>query len=916
MDSATRRSATGGSIVSRTFPSAAVTRIVLFLVGATSVMWTGSVRAADPSRPSIVIFLADDLGWPDCSVGGNPSAKTSNMSRVAREGMTLTHAFVASPSCAPSRAALLTGLAPGRNGAMFNHTVPDKEVKLWPAYFQELGYETAAIGKVAHYATVRSFGFDHISHFKYHEDDCVTAAVDWLNGRTSDKPLCLLVGTNWPHVPWPRKQEAGVSSSLTPNLIDTPQTREWVGRYESAVKLADRDLGLVYDAAYRVLGENTLFIFTSDHGAQFPFGKWNLYDAGIRTPFVAVWPGHIARGSQSDAMVSWTDLLPTCIEATGGTSPVAGIRKSQISGRSFLPVLTGRQTHHRDRIFTTHSGDGRMNEYPMRSVRSRDWKYIRNLSPDAEYHTHIDRAGGEDGRGYWDSWLQRAESDPTAADVVRRYHNRPAEELYDLQSDPWELKNLAGEPGHAERLAQFREELDAQMRDEQDLGLQTEEERRPKLRGEPNATSSTARPNVIIVLADDFGWGDVACYGGQVPTPHLDAMAREGTRFAQFYVASPICSPSRAGLLTGQFPGRWRLTSYLQTRKGNRECGQADFLNPQAPSLPRAMQAAGFATAHVGKWHLGGGRDVTDAPKFAAYGYDAGFGTYESPEPHPEITSTDWIWSTQDRVPRWRRTEWMIDRTLRFLDDHPDKPCFVNLWLDDTHTPWIPDESQLDGEKPRAGAAKPNYRKVLREMDRQMGRLIDELKTRQKIRETLVLFLGDNGPLPTFDQTRTAGLRGSKLSLYEGGIRVPLIAWWPGHVPAGRVDEQSVLAAVDLFPTLCTVAGVTLPDRVLFDGEERSRSLLGEGQDRSKPLFWEYGRNESSFAYPKDSRHRSPNLAVRDGRWKLLVNADGTGAQLFDVVADAREEKDLADGNPDVVGRLRQSVIQWRESLP
>jgi hypothetical protein len=163
---------------------------------------------------------------------------------------------------------------------------------------------------------------------------------------------------------------------------------------------------------------------------------------------------------------------------------------------------------------------------------------------------------------------------------------------------------------------------------------------------------AAARPNIIFILADDLGCGDLSCYGGETPTPYLDRLAREGTRFTQAYSAAPICSPSRAGLITGQHPARWRITSFLQTRKGNRACEQDDFLDPAAPSLPRTLKAAGYRTAHIGKWHLGGGRDVTNAPPFSAYGYDAAFGTYEGPEPHPEITATNWIWSPHDPVKR------------------------------------------------------------------------------------------------------------------------------------------------------------------------------------------------------------------------------------------------------------------------
>jgi uncharacterized sulfatase len=437
----------------------------------TLTLFAASAIAAD--RPHVVLFLADDLSWADCPPAGGSAPPTPNMQRLAKDGMTFTHAFVASPSCAPSRGALLTGLDPMRNGAMRNHTAPRRDVRRWPAYFQALGYETAAIGKVAHYAQVKDYGFDHVSHFNFHQDDCIDAAVKWLGERKSDKPLCLIVGTNWPHAPWP-KDGWGDPADVTigPRLVDTPRTRTAITRYRTAVANADHDLGLVYDAARTALGEDTLFAFSSDHGAQFPGGKWNCYDAGVRTPLYVVWPGKVKPGSSTSAMVSWIDVLPTLLDAVGATPPEAGTGADQISGRSFLRVLLGNADDHRDRVFLTHSGDGKMNRYPQRAVRTREWKYIRNLDPDAEYHSHVDKAEGP--QGYFSSWVEKAKSDRVAAEVVRAYHKRQPEELYDLNADPNETTNLVAHPAHAETLARLRADLDDWMRVNGDEGLKTE----------------------------------------------------------------------------------------------------------------------------------------------------------------------------------------------------------------------------------------------------------------------------------------------------------------------------------------------------------------------------------------------------------------------------------------------------------
>lgn len=427
------------------------------------------------------------------------------------------------------------------------------------------------------------------------------------------------------------------------------------------------------------------------------------------------------------------------------------------------------------------------------------------------------------------------------------------------------------------------------------------------LGGFARGNAAQSPPNIVFFLADDLGPGDLGCYGGKLaPTPNIDRLAREGLRFTNFHVAAPICSPSRCGLITGMFPARWRITSFLQTRAGNRACGQADFLDPAAPSLPRALHAAGYATAHIGKWHLGGGRDVADAPKFAAYGYDEGVGTWESPEPHPDITATAWIWSPKDRVKRWDRTAFFVDKALDFLARHRGQPCFINLWPDDPHTPWVPNPG--DGALP-PGDTRESLARVLAENDRQLGRLLDALPP-----DTLFIYASDNGPLPTLGE-RTRGLRGSKLSLYEGGTRLPFIVRWPGHVPAGRVDETTVISAVDMLPTICALAKAGLPPDAKFDGEEMSAALLGTPLVRTSPLFWEYGRNGESFKYP-EGRDRSPNVAVRDGQWKLLVNADGAGAELYDLAGDPNETKNLATERPEIAQRLTGRALAWRRSLP
>lgn len=427
------------------------------------------------------------------------------------------------------------------------------------------------------------------------------------------------------------------------------------------------------------------------------------------------------------------------------------------------------------------------------------------------------------------------------------------------------------------------------------------------------------KPNIIFILTDDMGYSDISCFGGRfVPTPNIDRIAAEGTKFTSYYSAAPICSPSRVSLLTGMFPAQWNFTTFLNDRRSNGLAEQANYLNINAPSIAKVLKTAGYATGHFGKWHMGGGRDIKNAPNFDKYGFDEHISTYESPDPDSLITATDWIWSKKDSIKRWNRTRYFVDKTLDFLKRHKGQPCFINLWPDDMHTPWVPEVDQVyAGKFPMNPEQEKAFKLVLKEYDNQIGRLLDGLKQLGIDKNTIVVFTSDNGPLPSFRGSRAAGLRGSKLSLYEGGIRMPFIIKWAGHVPEGATDSTSVLNSTDILPSFAAITGALLPVNYKGDGENRTSVLLGKPSARHKDMYFEYGRNSYAFNYPKGRDH-SPNLAIRSGKWKLLMNYHErlSAAELYDMDADKYETHNVADKYPELVKNLAAKLITWRTYLP
>lgn len=446
-------------------------------------------------------------------------------------------------------------------------------------------------------------------------------------------------------------------------------------------------------------------------------------------------------------------------------------------------------------------------------------------------------------------------------------------------------------------------------------------------RGAPlRAADSSAphRPNIIVVLVDDAGFADFP-FGESQPsrTPHIDRLAREGLRFTQFYSNAPICSPSRAALTTGLFPVRTGITSFIASRDENRRRGIRDWLDPGVFTAPRALQSAGYATGHFGKWHLGGGRDVADAPPIANYGFDASLTQFEGlgarvlplmPDGRggssrlplgvqsAALGQGGVSWRNRDEV-----TGAFVDRAIAFLRkaEAAGRPCYVNLWPDDVHTPLVPPPTMRPQPTKRA-----RYLAVLQNMDAQLGPLFDELRARPALRDnTIVLVLSDNGP--EAGAGSAGSLRGGKGQLYEGGIRAPLVVWGPGWIDAaaaGTTNDAAVMSSVDLVASILTLAGVEPP--AALDGEDLSRTLRGVSQaGRKAPLVWTRPPDR-----PGEGDRDLPDLAVRDRRWKLLFNHDGSELQLYDLEADPAETANAAPQHADVVDRLARIASESMET--
>jgi arylsulfatase A-like enzyme len=428
---------------------------------------------------------------------------------------------------------------------------------------------------------------------------------------------------------------------------------------------------------------------------------------------------------------------------------------------------------------------------------------------------------------------------------------------------------------------------------------------------EPAAPQQPAPLNILLIQADDLGYGDVSVYGQtHFKTPSLDRLAREGTRFTQYYSGTTVCAPSRAALMTGMHTGH----AWIR--------GNGDIpLRDEDTTVAMRLRDAGYRTAVIGKWGLGGPGTSGQPDK---KGFEHSFGFVDHRHAHRQYT--DHLYRNSVRVETNLEKDYVNDlftaETIKFIEQADQRPFFIYLNYtvphaelrapDDSLAPFKGKFPETPFENPKADArpagatiegASLGYRSqptpkaafaaMITRMDRDIGRLAEVLSARGIDRRTLVLFISDNGPHreggadPDFFKS-SGGLRGIKRDLYEGGIRVPMIARWTGTIPAGRVSNH-VWAHWDMLPTLVDVAGGTPPQGL--DGVTMSRALRGQPQPSSAFLYWEF--HERGF-----------QQAVRMGRWKAVRLKNGAPLELYDLETDPHEERNVAASNPDVVAKI------------
>jgi len=437
---------------------------------------------------------------------------------------------------------------------------------------------------------------------------------------------------------------------------------------------------------------------------------------------------------------------------------------------------------------------------------------------------------------------------------------------------------------------------------------------------------SGSRPNIVFILADDLGWSDLPVYGNQFnEAPNLTRMAGEGIRFVNAYAACPVCSPTRASIMSGQYPARVGITDFITGHWRPYEevivpKNRVQYLPLEIHTLGEVLSSAGYRTGYFGKWHLGNQQYYPQHQGFEEVNVYQGGGYFNYASRMSTPTEA------AEGIPL---AESLTDLSLRFIRDHREEPFFLFLAHYDVHVQLDADQALIDKYLAKEGTGNypcnAIYAAMVEQVDISTGKILQALDELGLSRKTLVIFFSDNGGLVSrFDRipliadskasiyegdtlayiaSSNAPLRSEKGTLYEGGIREPFIMWWPGRLESGRVSS-SIVSSVDFLPTLAQLAGTELPPDQVQDGISLVPVMEGDELDSDRAIFWHYP------VY----HHDTPASAVRTGRWKLIHHLVDNRLELYDLETDIGEQKDLSQSEPDKTEALYRVLEHWRKS--
>ncbi len=911
----------------------------------------GAASGQEPSAEgplNVLWIIGEDLG-PELGCYGTPEARTPHLDGLAGEGMRFARAFSTSPVCSPSRSGFMTGMYATTIGAHNHRSHRDdgfslpEGVRVITDWLRPAGYFTANLRDLTGDDEERFLRGTGKTDWNFHYEGRPFDGQRW-DELVDHQPFYAQVNFSETHRggSWNRAHERIEHPAdparvvVPPYYADHPLVREDWAQYLNAVMALDRKVGHVLQKLEEDgLADRTVVFFFGDHGRAMVRGKQWPYDSGLHVPLLVRWPRGVDApegfepGTVQGGLVSLLDVTATTLAICGVEKP------ERMQGR----VLFGPRAEPAPRYLFGGRDRGDESVFRVRTVRDGRYRYLRNFIPE---HPFLELNRYKE----WSYPVLRlmremhaaGELDPVQARIFAP--RRPAEELYDLETDPYETVNLAASAQHAEVRARLAGELERWIEESDDQGRLPEppeviagwERRMEKNYGERlrrRAEREAERPNVVLVMTDDQGYGDLGFHGNPVlRTPNLDALAAGSARMETFYV-SPVCAPTRASLLTGRYCQR--------TRAIDTWLGRA-MMEPEEVTLAEALRRQGWATGIFGKWHLGDCypmRPMDQGFEESLVHRGGGIGQPADPEGGEGKYTDPVLFHDGQRVEtQGYCTDVYFDSALEWMrvQHAAGRPFFAYIPTNAPHGPFhdVPEEllaeyreMDLSPERFPRGEGYPLPEQhdeerlarifaMIENVDENVGRLVAGLQEMGARENTLVIFMTDNGPN---SRRYVAGMRGQKGSVYDGGVRSPFFASWPRRLGANTVSDR-IAAHVDVLPTILDACGVDLPAGVQLDG----KSLLPLLEERAvewpdRTLFVQAHRGDEAVRYH--------HFLARNQRWKL-VNASGFGKELsavepafelYDMQADPFEQVDLAAAHPDVVATLRAEYDAWFDDV-